>query len=84
MPASFKDILNQYIDALGCTASQLSRYSGSPVLPSAVTVPVSASPPRIHSILNFYARQFLSLLLKTVKAILHSKKLQILFPLLQI
>lgn len=28
MPASFKDILNQYIDALGCTASQLSRYSG--------------------------------------------------------
>ena len=28
MPASFKEILNQYIDALGCTASQLSRYSG--------------------------------------------------------
>lgn len=28
MSALFKDILNQYIDSLGCTASQLSRYSG--------------------------------------------------------
>ena len=84
MPASFKSILNQYIDALGCTASQLSRYSGI----SGATISRYRSGERIPSPdsqhFELLCQAISQLAVETVKAILHSKKLQILFPLLQI